>query len=145
MQLNRTQGWSGLEAEIYLGVSKDWEGMLGRPCSGMQNGAKKTKLIYSVWSVFLVGAPAPNAFVGVAGQVFVLIFENLWADHLDTRHLCDLIRVQNKFVISPVSLPWISSAVQNAAQAAGLKRWSNGDVLNRELEKLQQGTAFHFT
>lgn len=26
-----------------------------------------------------------------------------------------------------------------------LKRWSNGDDLNRELEKLQQGTAFHFT
>lgn len=47
--------------------------------------------------------------------------------------------------ISPVSLPCIPSAVQNAAQAAGLKRWSNGDDLNRELEKLQQGTAFQFT
>lgn len=67
------------------------------------------------------------------------------ADRVEARHWCEIIRVQNKFVISPVSLPWISSVVQNAAQAAGLGRWSNGDDLNRELEKLQQGAAFHCT
>lgn len=48
-------------------------------------------------------------------------------------------------MISPVSFPPMSSAARlSTAQGAGLKRWSNGDDLNWELEKLQQGAMSHY-